>query len=195
MMYPHIAQYINNIHATQLVQAYFADDLEGPNGTGGANGANGAKVDGKPTIDFLDENIFGSINIPKLGLELPIYTGPTVENLERGIAHVEGTSLPVGGVDTHSVLAGHHGRVTNEWFTHIDQLSEGDLFYIRSKEQLLTYKVISLKVIDPEDDSDLRIVKGRDLVTLYTCTPSRLQRVIVTGERVLDESWAPPATN
>ncbi|MCL1799546.1 MAG: sortase [Eggerthellaceae bacterium] len=187
LMYPHVAQYINNLHATQLVTAYFAEGPEtGGDGTGGGAGGSGGPGG---DIDFSDSDIFGSIVIPKLALELPIFTGPTAENLERGIAHVEGTSLPVGGASTHSVLAGHHGRVTNEWFTNIDQLTEGDLFYIRTKEQFLTYKVISLKVIDPEDNSDLLIVPDRDLVTLYTCTPSRLQRVIVTGERLLNDSW------
>jgi len=135
------------------------------------------------------EDMFGAIIIPKLGLELPIFTGSTDANLERGIAHMEGTSLPVGGESTHSVLAGHNGAVTNEWFTNIDQLTEGDLFYIRTLEQLLTYKVISSKVISPGAVSELYIQEGRDLVTLLTCTPNGSMRLIVTGERVLDEAW------
>lgn len=122
--------------------------------------------------------------IPLLELELPIYVGSTNENLEKGIAHLEGTSLPVGGASTHSVLCGHNGAVTNEWFTHIDQMSTGDLFYIRHDGSVLTYKVVSTKIIQPNNTSDLMIEQDKDLVTLLTCADSGATRLIVRGERV-----------
>jgi len=204
ILYPQIAQYINNKNATRLVEEYFAQgssqvpgsqapgtymeyideegnvvivEVEEPDvNNGGSIGPSG------PTGN--KSEIFGSIRIPKLGLELPIYTGSTSSNLNKGVAHLEGTSLPVGGVSTHSVLCGHNGDVTNEWFTHIDQLREGDLFYIRTREQTLTYKVRSSTIISPDDTSDLYIKKGEDLITLLTCTRDGKMRLIVTGERV-----------
>jgi len=191
LLYPHIAQYVNQLHATRLVAAYFDTGAQfGGPATPGATGGGGAgPYAAGQNPEGSDEDIFGSIYIPKLKLELPIYTGSTTANLAKGIAHLEGTSLPVGGESTHSVLCGHNGAVTNEWFTHIDELTEGDLFYIRTLEQLLTYKVVSMKVIDPDDTSDLLIEPGRDLVTLLTCADSGRMRLIVTGERVYDTSW------
>ena len=206
ILYPQIAQYVNNRNATRLLEDFFAQgpsqemgshapgtymeylddegnvvvvEVEDPgvstSGPSGPSGSAGNKAE-----------IFGSIRIPKLGLELPIYTGSTTANLNKGVAHLEGTSLPVGGLSTHSVLCGHNGDITNEWFTHIDQLKPGDLFYIRTKEQTLTYKVKSTAIISPEDTSDLYIKKGEDLVTLLTCTRDGKMRLIVTGERVAD---------
>jgi sortase A len=197
LLYPHIAQYINNLHATQLVAAYFAsaDNSSGSASTikdqlASANASEGSNGSGAYTGSIqAGGEIFGSIYIPKLDLELPIFIGSTNANLTKGIAHLEGTSLPVGGTSTHSVLCGHNGMVTNEWFTHIDELSEGDLFYIRTLEQLLTYKVISKKVIESNDVASLYIQPDKDLVTLLTCTNSGRQRLIVTGERVLNDSW------
>lgn len=135
---------------------------------------------------FSEEGMFGSIFIPKLGLELPIFTGSTNANLSRGIAHLEGTSLPTGGENTHAVLAGHNGAIANEWFTNIDKLEEGDLFYIRHEGLSLTYKVESKHVISPTDVSALLIQEGRDLVTLLTCIDSGKNRLLVTGNRVLE---------
>ena len=191
VLYPHIAQYINNLHATRMAQAFFDQGAASQGGTGNAARSGGAERNTGGTVDAygFDEDVFGFISIPKLNLELPIYTGSTTANLSKGIAHLEGTSLPVGGKGTHSVLCGHNGSVTNEWFTHIDELTEGDLFYIRTREQLLTYKVISMKVIDPDEISDLLIVPDKDLITLLTCAQGGSKRLIVTGERVLDDSW------
>lgn len=168
--YPYIAQQINNINATKIV-ANYEQQMSNP---GSSNAA------------YADEDIFGSIFIPKLNLELPIYVGSVDANLSRGIAHLEGTSLPIGGVNTHAVLAGHNGAVTNEWFTNIDQLKQGDLFYIRHDGLTLTYEVISTEIIAPSDTSTLLIREGEDLVTLLTCTSTGAERLIVTGSRVLD---------
>ena len=185
VLYPSLAQYVNNLSATKLVSEYFNSAIEPTispdNPQAGAGAGAGA--------DASSDEIFGGISIPKLKLELPIYIGSTDENLSKGIAHLEGTSLPVGGKSTHSVLCGHNGAVTNEWFTHIDELTEGDLFYIKTTEQLLTYKVIGYKTISPNDTSELYIKEGQDLVTLLTCIDSGTNRLIVTGERVLSDSW------
>lgn len=182
-LYPYVAQQINNVSATKLVAAYNAvleeGSLESLEGTG----------EGGTAPAYADENygdaVYGSIFIPKLSLELPIFVGSTEANLSKGIAHMEGTSLPTGGSSTHSVLAGHNGAVTNEWFTNIDQLEANDLFYIRNGGAVLTYSVVSIKIIEPSDPSALVIQRDRDLVTLLTCTDSGAQRLIVTGERVM----------
>ena len=208
ILYPQIAQYVNNRNATRLLEDFFAQgSLQAPGSHAPGTYMEYVDEEGNVVIVELDEDsaditepgsgpgsgstvnkteIFGSIRIPKLGLELPIYTGSTTANLNIGVAHLEGTSLPVGGKSTHSVLCGHNGSVTNEWFTHIDKLKVGDLFYIRTREQTLTYKVISSAIINPEDTSDLYIRKGQDLVTLLTCAQGGKMRLIVTGERVAD---------
>lgn len=199
VFYPSVSQYINEQSASRLLDEYFATGGVAPIMDGGNGAADGASVADGSTDGASDdavgvgraaEGIFGSITIPKLELELPIYTGMTTVNLSKGIAHLEGTSLPVGGESTHSVLCGHNGAVMNEWFTHIDQLGEGDLFYVRTKEQYLTYKVVSMKEIHPDDTSDLYIREGEDLVTLLTCSKGGVMRLLVTGERVLDSAWS-----
>ena len=181
-LYPYIAQEINSASATKLVAA-FNEAVENMPYTGEGDDAVAPGVAyGAP-----DDDMFGSIFIPKIDLELPIYVGSTDENLEKGVAHLEGTSLPVGGASTHTVLAGHSYTVTNEWFTRIERLESGDLFYIRNSTGVLTYRVVSKKVIQPTDTSDLLIERDKDLATLLTCTASGAERVIVRGERVEEE--------
>lgn len=178
-MYPHIAQRVNNDAATRLVA-----EVNDPSTTGAAASEDEQPAEQAAAIN--DQDIFGSIYIPKLDLELPIFIGSTSENLSRGIAHLEGTSLPTGGSSTHAVLAGHNGSITNEWFTHIDELAQGDCFYIRTQTFELKYQVVETKIIAPTETSELLIVRDKDLVTLLTCTDSGADRLIVTGERVAD---------
>lgn len=177
-LYPYAAQQVNNISATKLVAAINADFDKGMTGAGGDAPAYAGELD--------LEGAYGSIFIPKLSLELPIYVGQTEANLSKGIAHLEGSSLPTGGESTHAVLAGHNGAVTNEWFTNIDKLEVGDLFYIRSEGSVLTYKVESMEIIEATDTHKLLIQRERDLVTLLTCANSGQQRLIVTGERFVE---------
>ncbi|WP_139651491.1 sortase [Raoultibacter phocaeensis] len=179
-LYPYVAQEINSVSATKLVAAFNEAVENMPAGEGDEAVAPGVAY-GAP-----DDDMFGSIFIPKIELELPIYVGSTDDNLEKGVAHLEGTSLPVGGASTHTVLAGHSYTVTNEWFTRIERLEAGDLFYIRNSTGVLTYRVVSKKIIQPTDTSDLLIERDKDLATLLTCTASGNERVIVRGERVED---------
>ena len=178
-VYPFLAQYINSLSDSKVVAAYNASVMNG--GADTSSGAEGALVFGQ---EELDEDVYGIISIPNLSLELPIYVGDTDANLSKGIAHLKGSSLPVGGKSTHCVLAGHNGAITNEWFTHIDQLNNGDLFYIRNGSIVLTYEVVGKKVIEPTDTSDLYIQKDRDLATLLTCVDSGAKRLLVMGERI-----------
>ncbi len=134
-------------------------------------------------------DIFAVIELPSLKMELPIYLGASEENLGRGIAVIQGTSLPMGGIGTHSVLAGHSGFADHEWFSKIDNLDFEDLFYIHNLEGTLSYKIIRKEVIDETDTSKLQAEEDKDLVTLLTCTyliTGEKKRLIVTGERVTD---------
>ncbi|QOV18647.1 class C sortase [Blautia liquoris] len=132
-------------------------------------------------------DIFAVLELPSLKMELPIYLGATEENLGRGIAVIQGTSLPMGGIGTHCVLAGHSGFANHEWFSKISHLDFGDVFYIHNLEGTLSYKVNKKEVIDETDTGKLQIQEDKDLVTLLTCTylvSGEKKRLIVTGERV-----------
>ena len=127
-----------------------------------------------PYDDMLDPNgdgLMGYIEIPKLDLTLPIYHGLGSESLEKGAGHVEGTSLPIGGESTHSVLAGHRGLPTAKLFTDLDLMEEGEIFIIRVLDHVLAYKVDQILTVLPEESEALGIVPGEDHVTLVTCTP------------------------
>ncbi|MFF5624268.1 class C sortase [Microbacterium sp. LWH10-1.2] len=136
--------------------------------------------------------VMARLQIPDINLDLPIYHGTSEATLEMGIGHLEGTSLPVGGASTHSVLTGHRGLPTATLFTDLDRLEIGDVFTITTFGEVLTYRIVERKVVAPEDTETLRQVEGEDLVTLVTCTPLGVNshRILVTGQR---ETPAPPA--
>ena len=135
-------------------------------------------------------DVIGTLTIPKIDLKLPIYHGTSEAVLQHGVGHLEGTSLPVGGVWTHSVLTGHRGLPSSVLFTHLDELTAGDMFYITVLDEVLAYKVCSIAIIEPEsyDGEVFAVWPDRDLVTLMTCHPYGINthRLLVTGERVLD---------
>lgn len=130
--------------------------------------------------------VMGSIEIPKIGVDLPIYHGTDDDVLSNGIGHLEGTSLPVGGSSTHCVLTGHRGLPNSKLFTRLDEMEENDLFYLNIFGETLAYKVNQIEVIEPDEVDKLHIQEGKDLVSLITCTPYGLNthRLVVTGERV-----------
>ncbi len=126
------------------------------------------------------------IDIPKIGVYLPVQHGTDADTLERAVGHVVGTSLPVGGSSTHAVLSAHSGMVSSRLFSDIDQLTEGDMFYIHVLGDTLAYKVDAIHTVLPTDTSRLQIEDGKDLVTLVTCTPFGVNthRLLVRGHRV-----------
>lgn len=132
---------------------------------------------------------FATIEIPKLHLNIPIYLGATEKELSQGIGQVDGSSLPVGGENTHTVLAGHRGMGTKAMFRNLDELTADDLFYIHTLEGTLQYRVNDVKVILPHETDNLRIREGKDLASLITCHPYRANshRLVVQGERVITE--------
>lgn len=127
----------------------------------------------------------GHVQIPKIGLDAPIYAGTSEAVLQKGIGHMEGTSLPVGGESTHSVITGHRGLPSAELFTKLDELEIGDKFYIKYIGGTLAYEVDQIKVVEPTDFSQITIEEGQDYLTLLTCTPYMVNshRLLVRGHR------------
>lgn len=134
----------------------------------------------------MGNGIIGSIEIPKINVNLPIYHGTSDEVLSVGVGHVYGSSFPVGGINTRSVLTAHRGLPNAKLFTRLDEIVLGDLFFITVHDNTLAYKVSDIKVIDPEDLEAIKTQEGKDLVSLITCTPYGINthRLVVTGERV-----------
>lgn len=125
------------------------------------------------------------LEIPCINVNLPVFHGTVASTLERGIGHLEGSSLPVGGKSTHAVLTGHTGLNNAKLFTDLTEVKEGDLFFLHTLGKDLAYRVIEIEVVLPEETQDLLIRKGKDLVTLITCTPYGVNshRLFVTGIR------------
>ena len=138
------------------------------------------------------------IDIPKINVYLPVQHGTGAETLEKSVGHVVGTSLPVGGSSTHAVLSAHSGMASSKLFSDIDQLAEGDVFYIHVLGEVLAYKVDAIHTVLPTDTSLLQIEDNKDLVTLVTCTPFGVNthRLLVRGHRVpyVPEQEVPAAT-
>jgi sortase A len=140
------------------------------------------------TLLATDSNgLMGRLRIPTIDVDLPIYHGTSDEVLGRGLGHLEGTALPVGGEGTHSVLTGHRGLATAELFTRLNEVVVGDTFTVEVTGEVLVYQVVDTQVVEPDKTQTLYPVAGDDLVTLVTCTPLGINshRILVTAERVL----------
>ena len=138
------------------------------------------------TLRVADNEMIGYIIIDRIGVELPIYHGTSAEVLGYGVGHLEGSSLPVGGESTHSVMSAHRGLPTARLFTDLDRVELGDTFQITVLDQILTYHVDQIKIVKPDEIEDLQIVKGKDYCTLFTCTPYGINthRLLVRGIRI-----------
>jgi sortase A len=148
---------------------------------------NYSKVPGYYDALCLTENeMIGYIKIDRIGVELPIYHGTSSEVLNKGVGHLEGSSLPVGGENTHCVMSAHRGLPSAKLFTDLDRLEKGDTFQIIVLDRVLTYQVDFIKVIEPTNISDLQIIEGGDYCTLFTCTPYGINthRLLVRGVRI-----------
>ena len=137
--------------------------------------------------DILDfgNGIMGSIEIPAIGITLPIYHGVSDTVLAKGVGHISDSSFPIGGKGNHAVLTGHTGLPSAELFTGLDQLAVGDLFYIHILGQTLTYRICSIQTVLPEQTEHLALDPEEDLCTLVTCTPYGINshRLLVQGQR------------
>ena len=133
-----------------------------------------------------NEGLMARLKIPSISLDLPVYHGTADDTLLKGLGHLEGTSLPVGGEGTRSVITGHRGLAEATMFTHLDKVKDGDSLIIEVFGEVLTYRVTSTKVVAPEETEALRVEEGKDLLTLVTCTPLGINthRILLTGERI-----------
>ena len=138
------------------------------------------------TLRVTDNDMIGYLKIDSIGVELPIYHGTSDKVLSKGVGHLEGSSLPVGGENTHSVMSAHRGLPSSKLFTDLDRMEIGDTFQIIILDQVLTYQVDFIKVIEPTDVSDLQIIEGGDYCTLFTCTPYGINThsLLVRGVRI-----------
>ena len=134
----------------------------------------------------------GYVEIPKIQVHLPIYHGTDAEVLDRGVGHLLGSSLPVGGKNTHTILSGHSGMASQKMFTDLEQLTQGDVFYLNVLNETLAYRVIQISTVLPYETELLSIVPGADLCTLVTCTPYGVNthRLLVRGSRIPYEKAA-----
>lgn len=129
----------------------------------------------------------GHVAVPSIGVDIPIYAGTAESVLQKGSGHLEGTSLPVGGQSTHAVLTAHRGLPTARLFTDLNKVKKGQIFYVTNIKETLAYKVVSIKVVNPTALSTVKVVKGKDYMTLLTCTPYMINshRLLIKGERIL----------
>ena len=137
-------------------------------------------------LNIADNGVMGYIEIPKIKCNLPIYHGTDEAVLQIAIGHVQGSSLPAGGESTHCVLSGHRGLPSAKLFTNLDKLQTGDIFMLRVLDNVLTYEVDQILIVEPQETGALRIEEGKDYCTLVTCTPYGINthRLLVRGHRI-----------
>lgn len=205
LLYPTISDYWNSFHQSQAIASYadtvskIDDDKYGKiladarkYNASLAKGGNiwamnaSQKAEYESQLKVTNSGIMGYIEIPGIKCTLPIYHGTEDSVLQIAIGHIEGSSLPVGGESTHCVLSGHRGLPSAKLFTNIDQLKEGDIFQLRTLDEVLTYEVDKILIVLPNEIDSLKIEKGEDLCTLVTCTPYGVNshRLLVRGHRV-----------
>lgn len=138
------------------------------------------------TLNIAGDEMMGSVEIPKINIKIPIYHTTEEDVLNKGAGHLEGSSLPVGGANTHAVISAHRGLPSASLFTDLDRMKVGDHFLLHVLDETLCYEVDKISVVKPEDTSALAVEDGQDLVTLLTCTPYGVntERLLVRGHRV-----------
>ena len=137
-------------------------------------------------LNVSGSGIMGYVEIPKIGVDLPIYHGTSEKVLQSGVGHLKNTSLPVGGESSHAVLSGHRGLANAKIFTDLNKMEIGDVFYIKVLHHTFAYQVDQILTVEPSDTEALQIEKGKDYVTLVTCTPFAINthRLLVRGIRI-----------
>ena len=205
LLYPTVSDYWNSLHQSRAIAEYaeqvanLDDDLyEGL--WAAAQRYNETLLDKADRYDMTEEEraeyesllnvsgngIIGYIEIPMIQCSLPIYHGTEESVLQIAVGHIEGSSLPTGGAGTHCVLSGHRGLPSAKLFTNLDQLEVGDTFTITVLDRVLTYEVDQISIVLPTETDNLKVVDGKDYVTLMTCTPYGINshRLLVRGRRI-----------
>ncbi|MDM0964298.1 class C sortase [Clostridium perfringens] len=196
LLYPSFSNYINNKFAVSTISDYTekinnvkdeeVDDLIKNINKYNYDLFNGTAENQLPDyLNIHQGDVLGYIEIPSINIKLPIYYGTSVDILKKGVGVLDGTSLPVGGENTHSVLSAHTGLANQKLFTDIDKLKDGDVFYLHILKKDLAYKVNQIKVVHPDEIDELKISDDKDYVTLLTCYPYGIntERLLVRGER------------
>lgn len=205
LLYPTVSDYWNSFHQTKAITTYAENVAALDNASYDAiwdaarqynrnllNRSNSfrlseeQKAEYESLLDISGQGVMGYIEIPKIDVSLPIYHGTEDPVLQVAVGHLEWTSLPVGGESTHCVLSGHRGLPSAKLFTNLDKLREGDTFLLRVLDEILTYEVDQILIVEPQDTAALEIVEGQDYCTLVTCTPYAINthRMLVRGIRV-----------
>ena len=204
-VYPLVSNYVNDKYQS-LVRTEYAEEVEKSDAAELAEAKAAAQAyndslsplryhreavqaaseDYESLLNLNESGIMGYVEIPKLEINLPIYHGTGETALDKGVGHLLGSSLPVGGTGCHSILTGHSGVAGNKLFSDIDQLSEGDVFYLRVLDETLAYEVEAVNIVLPYETGLLAPVRGRDLCTLVTCYPYGVNthRLLVRGKRI-----------
>lgn len=209
LLYPTVSDYWNSLHASKAVADYSAevsqltqeqydeiwDAAKAYNEALRDSGNNFNLTDKQKKqyeslLDVGGTGIMGYIEIPNINISLPIYHGTDDSVLQIAVGHLEWSSLPVGGAGTHCVLSGHRGLPSAKLFTNLDQLVEGDTFVLRVLDEVLTYQVDQILIVEPNDTEALQIEEGKDLCTLVTCTPYGINthRLLVRGHRIKNQA-------
>ena len=207
-LYPLISNYVNQKYASEIQTAYqeliqqtddsilqeakqraIAYNLAITPGTADAYSEEAllsAAENYDSQLDIAGNGIMGYVEIPKIQVNLPIYHGTDAEVLDRGVGHLLGSSLPVGGKNTHTILSGHSGMASQKMFTDLEQLTQGDVFYLNVLNEMLAYQVTEINTVLPYETELLGIVPGEDMCTLVTCTPYGINthRLLVRGSRI-----------
>lgn len=205
LLYPSLANYWNSFHATSVISSYamevsemededslrmFQDALD-YNQALAAHGTAYFLTDEEQQqynslLNISGSGIMGYVEIPILGVSLPIYHGTDEDVLQIAVGHLDWSSLPVGGESSHSILCGHRGLPSSKLFTDLDKLVEGDVFVVSILDHVMTYEVDQIRIVEPRDVNDLEIVEGKDYCTLQTCTPYGINshRLLVRGHRI-----------
>lgn len=211
LLYPTVSDYWNSLHQSQAIATY-ADSVENMDEQDyeklwdaavsynqklfqsghGLGLKDEEKEEYNELLDVSGTGIMSYIEIPKIKCSLPIYHGTDEGVLQIAVGHIEGSSLPVGGLNTHCVLSGHRGLPSAKLFSNLDKLEEGDIFMIRTLDQTLTYEVDQIRIVLPDEVEDLKVEEGKDLCTLVTCTPYGINthRLLVRGHRVANQEEA-----
>ncbi len=204
LLYPSVSDWWNSMHATRAIAGYVtavqdlsADEREQI--LEAAKAYNESLPNGvdfelteeeyeqyKNILDITGTGIMGYVQISAIGVNLPIYHTVEESVLQIAVGHIPGSSLPVGGKRTHSVLSGHRGLPSAKLFSDLDQMSEGDTFTVNVMDETITYMVDQIRIVLPEEVSDLAIQEDRDYCTLVTCTPYGINthRMLVRGRRI-----------
>ncbi len=204
-MYPFFSNILYNRNATKVIEEYEEEvmslEQEEIDAIKEAAGKYNSQLQAAVTKDengqwrdggtsYLDMlgigSALGYITIPKIDVNLPIYYGTSAEVLAKGVGYIEQSSFPLGGEGTHSVLTGHRGMPNAVLFTDLDKVKKGDKFYLHVLDEVLAYQVDQIKVVEPNDTSDLKVIGGKDYCSLVTCTPYAINshRLILRGVRV-----------